>query len=130
MSKVTVLYLFIALIFMPMISSELDTTYFRIAADGIVAVVGYPSNNPPILEAMLDSGLWVTHIIEAKKVDEINVVLYNMEQLAFESSALPAVNKPLVSNNTYLAFDQSKGIARPDVAIGGMFSSSFVYSLF
>ena len=131
MSNVTALYLFIAfiaLVFMPMISSELDTTYFRIAADGIIAVVGYPSNNPPILEAMLDSGLWVTHIIEAKKVDEINVILYNMEQLAFESSALPAVNKQLVSNNTYLAFDQSKGIARPDVAIGGMFSFSCLFS--
>ncbi len=100
---------------------ELDTTYFRIAADGIVAVIGYPSNSPPILQAMLDSNLWVTHEIEAKKVDEINVVLYNMEQLAFQSSALPAVNKPLVSRDTYLAFDQSKGIARPDVAIGGIF---------
>ena len=99
---------------------ELDTTYFRIAEDGVVAVIGYPSNSPPILTAMLNSGLWLEHVIEIKKVDEINVVLYNMEQLAFESSALPAVNKPVVKKNTYLAFDQSKGIARPDVAIGGI----------
>ena len=118
--------LFVALLILLTLSittGELDTTYFRLASDGVVAVVGYPSNSPPILTAMLESGLWITHIIEAKKVDEINVVLYNMEQLAFESSALPAINKPFVSKSTYLAFDQSKGIARPDVAIGGMLYS-------
>ena len=98
---------------------ELETAYFRIA-DGVVAVVGYPTNNPPLLESMFDSMLWALHPLEAKKIKNIDAVLYNMEQMNFESNAFPPLNEPLVSAKTHVAFDQSKGIARPDIALSSI----------
>ena len=49
---------------------DLDTTYFRVGQDAIIAVVGWPSNSPPILQAMLNSGK-----------DVFSVILYQVHEL-------------------------------------------------
>jgi len=64
--------------------------------------------------------LWALHTVEQKKVTEVDVVLYNMAQLVFESNALPAVNAPLLQKESILAFDESISVAHPDAALGGI----------
>lgn len=52
----TILLIALIACLLEMSCGDLDTAYFRVGTDAIVAVVGWPSNSPPFLQAMLNSG--------------------------------------------------------------------------
>ena len=105
--------------FVKFIQSQLVTKYFRIQEPNgenqkTIAVIGWPTNDPPLLSSMFVSKLWVQREISPKIIRNIDVILYDIDAKIEGENDLE-LNK--LSPETLLVFDWSNNLAQFNIAV-------------